>query len=218
MVKWGCNAFVGASPLRVFNGPRLLSSRLYKESTSFFSRRSLSHIQPCFSVVRASLPSPPNDEVDWVIIDMLEEDLASTQRPEGFVEKIQNDAKSLIRVVLRDAAAELSVVLCSDAHIRKLNAQWRGKDVATDVLSFPQDDPDRVVLGDIVISVDTAARQAAERHLELRDELRILLVHGVLHLLGYDHEGEKEGDWLIVSNTILDLRIRTFSSSILPQI
>ena len=54
------------------------------------------------------------------------------------------------------------------------------------MLSFPQDDP--VVLGDLVISVDTAQRQADERGHDLRTELRVLLVHGLLHLLGYDHE------------------------------
>ncbi len=84
------------------------------------------------------------------------------------------------------AGAELSLVLCDDAAIRALNARWRQVDAATDVLSFPQDD--EVVLGDLVISADTAARQAAERGHGLRDELRVLLVHGLLHLLGYDHE------------------------------
>ena len=71
-----------------------------------------------------------------------------------------------------------------------LNGQWRDKPVSTDVLSFPQDDP--VVLGDLVISADTADRQAQERGHDLRDELRILMVHGLLHLLGYDHETSQE--------------------------
>ena len=78
----------------------------------------------------------------------------------------------------------------TDAHIQSLNKTWRGKDEPTDVLSFPGDAPVRIVLalGDLVISLDTAARQAAERGHALRDECRVLLVHGVLHLLGFDHE------------------------------
>lgn len=101
--------------------------------------------------------------------------------------------------MLRDSAVELSLVLCTDAHIRSLNSQWRGMDKATDVLSFPQGDPDLVVLGDLVISLETAERQAMERGYALRDEVRVLLVHGLLHLMGYDHEGKKEGDWLVMA-------------------
>lgn len=98
---------------------------------------------------------------------------------------VEQDAQDLMAAAkLLDC--ELSLVLCSDAFIAPLNGQWRDKPVATDVLSFPQDDP--VVLGDLVISVDTADRQAQERCHGLRDELRILMVHGLLHLLGYDHE------------------------------
>jgi len=76
--------------------------------------------------------------------------------------------------------------LCDDAHICELNSEWRGIDAPTDVLSFPMDDPQ--LLGDLVISLPTASRQAKERSYGLRDELRILMVHGVLHLLGYDHD------------------------------
>lgn len=93
------------------------------------------------------------------------------------------------------AAGELSVVLTGDEEIRRLNAAYRGKDSPTDVLSFPAGtDPGGhpPVLGDVVISVETAARQAAERSVPLREEVRFLLVHGVLHLLGYDHERSRE--------------------------
>ncbi len=99
------------------------------------------------------------------------------------------DAEALLAALeLEDA--ELSVVLCDDARIAELNAAWRGVDGPTDVLSFPQEDAQ--VLGDLVISLDTAARQASERSHGLQDELRILLVHGVLHLLGFDHERDLE--------------------------
>ena len=94
---------------------------------------------------------------------------------------------------------ELSLVLCDDAFIHPLNRDWRGKDRPTDVLSFAQRegeeaDPDDNVLGDVIISVETAARQADERGHALAIELRILLVHGVLHLLGYDHEVDEEAE------------------------
>ena len=105
------------------------------------------------------------------------------------LEGVEADATALLAAA-RCADCELSLVLCSDAWIRPLNKQWRDKDVATDVLSFPQDD--EVILGDLVVSLDTAARQADERGTSLRDEVRVLLVHGLLHLLGYDHETTEE--------------------------
>ena len=83
--------------------------------------------------------------------------------------------------------AELSVVLCDDGFIRALNAQWRQRDVATDVLSFPQDGPGGPVLGDVVISVETGVRQAEALGHALQHELRVLLIHGLCHLLGHDH-------------------------------
>jgi len=84
---------------------------------------------------------------------------------------------------------ELSVALCSDEYIRSLNAGYRQKDSATDVLSFPAESfGPMVVLGDVIVSVDTASAQAREVGHGLRDECRVLLVHGLLHLLGFDHE------------------------------
>jgi probable rRNA maturation factor len=77
----------------------------------------------------------------------------------------------------------------TDPEIQILNRQYRGKDKPTDVLSFPLADAlQPFLLGDVVISVETAARQAQRRGHSLREELQILLVHGILHLLGYDHE------------------------------
>ena len=88
---------------------------------------------------------------------------------------------------------ELSVALCTDAHIRALNAEWRGKDAATDVLSFPAEAFGEVtVLGDCVVSVDTAARQARDLGHALADECRVLLAHGIAHLAGMDHEDGEE--------------------------
>ncbi|KAJ9701879.1 hypothetical protein PVL29_003902 [Vitis rotundifolia] len=93
---------------------------------------------------------------------------------------------------------ELSVLLCNDEFIRKLNKEWRDEDHATDVLSMSQHIPELklpiLMLGDIVISVETAARQAEERGHTLIDEIRILMVHGLLHLLGFDHEISDEAE------------------------
>ncbi len=88
---------------------------------------------------------------------------------------------------------ELSILVVSDRDIRRLNRRWRNKDVATDVLSFPAGDspaPPRAlaVLGDVVISFDTAVRRVRRSGAALQDELDRYLVHGLLHLLGYDHE------------------------------
>jgi probable rRNA maturation factor len=92
--------------------------------------------------------------------------------------------------------AELSVMLADDATVRELNHRYRDTDAATDVLSFSQAEGDDFAqpegtaphLGDVIISVDTARRQATEFGVPLQDEVAHLLVHGVLHLLGYDHE------------------------------
>ncbi|KAJ0030007.1 hypothetical protein Pint_12887 [Pistacia integerrima] len=93
---------------------------------------------------------------------------------------------------------ELSILLCNDDFIRKLNKEWRDEDHATDVLSMSQHVPELklpvLMLGDIVISVETAARQAEERGHSLLDEIRILMVHGLLHLLGFDHEISEEAE------------------------
>jgi len=88
--------------------------------------------------------------------------------------------------------AELSVLLVSDREMRRLNCAYRGADRPTDVLSFAQQEgggaAPRDLLGDVVISVDTARRQAAARGASVERETDRLLIHGLLHLLGYDHE------------------------------
>ncbi len=87
---------------------------------------------------------------------------------------------------------EISVVFCDDPYIQALNAQYRGKDKPTDVLSFAQEDPE--ILGDVVLSVPTADRQAKAAGWPLEHEIALLGVHGLLHLLGYDDETEA-GAW-----------------------
>ena len=96
---------------------------------------------------------------------------------------------------------ELSVMLTDDEAVPALNKLYRKKDAATDVLSFEQGEWDWNVkdgdgapehLGDVVISMDTAGRQAVEDGVTLQDEVSHLLVHGILHLLGYDHERKRD--------------------------
>jgi probable rRNA maturation factor len=89
--------------------------------------------------------------------------------------------------------AALTVVFVSDRTMRVINRQWRHKRGTTDVLSFsseqsPWEEEAEATLGDVVISVEQAARQAAEHGLSLDDEIAQLILHGVLHLCGYDHE------------------------------
>jgi probable rRNA maturation factor len=91
---------------------------------------------------------------------------------------------SLRRPAVGDAS--LSVLLCGDARMRRLNRTWRRKDRPTDVLSFPSDEPG--LLGDVAIDLPYAARQARARGHATKREVQVLLAHGVLHLLGYDHE------------------------------
>ena len=92
-------------------------------------------------------------------------------------------------------AGRVDVLLAGDATVRRLNRQFRGKNKATDVLSFPAlpvaEGGDARLAGDIAISLETAERQAAEFGHTLQDEVRVLLVHGLLHLQGMDHETDE---------------------------
>jgi probable rRNA maturation factor len=101
----------------------------------------------------------------------------------------------LARVAPRAAQGEVAVALVSDARIRALNKQFRRKDEPTDVLSFPNDAAAPRAwhlaprsLGEIAISTVTARRQAREARHSYRSELKVLALHGLLHLLGYDHD------------------------------
>ena len=100
-------------------------------------------------------------------------------------------ARWLRAVAPARARGELSVAIVTDAHIHKLNRAYRGADKPTDVLSFPADTPG--VLGDIVIARGVAASQAREHGHPLTIELRILALHGLLHLIGYDHDDVNDG-------------------------
>jgi probable rRNA maturation factor len=105
---------------------------------------------------------------------------------------LKKRARALLRA-LGHARSELSIALVDDAEIEALNDTWRSQDRPTDVLSFSLLEGEGVdhrgaLLGDVVISVETASAQAALRHRGLDEEVTRLLIHGLLHLLGHDHE------------------------------
>ena len=120
------------------------------------------------------------------------------------------DEASLTRLVDRAVKAafaetglagrsELSLVFSDDAHIQVLNAGWRGKDKPTNVLSFPafpfaQGGPLPPMLGDIVLAAETVAHEAALEDKPVENHITHLVIHGLLHLLGYDHETEAEAE------------------------
>ncbi len=94
-----------------------------------------------------------------------------------------------------DASKTFTVAFVPDSRMKQLNETFRGKQTATDVLSFPHEpdefDPDKSNLGDIVISAQQAQKQALENNLTLEGEIKQLILHGVLHLCGYDHETDE---------------------------
>ena len=109
-------------------------------------------------------------------------------------------ARTLERFLTTAAAAiplrgEVSVLITTDKAVRRLNRQYRGKNKATDVLSFPAAAPGKgrrtQIAGDLAISVDMAARQALALEHSLATELKVLMLHGLLHLAGFDHEVDK---------------------------
>ncbi len=102
-----------------------------------------------------------------------------------------------------ESKSELSIALVDDPEIKILNTQWRGRKSATDVLSFSQREGEASrgrsgLLGDVVISVETAARQAAASHRGLNERVIRLLIHGLLHLIGHDHEEDEEASLMTV--------------------
>ena len=118
-------------------------------------------------------------------------------------QSLKNHAEKFMRALEREDD-ELSILLVDDATIQNLNRQHRNIDSATDVLSFPQMEDDEFIshlLGDVVISVETAKRQASEHQLSLEQELVLLLIHGLLHLLGYDHERSPEEEQVMKEKT-----------------
>jgi rRNA maturation RNase YbeY len=124
----------------------------------------------------------------------------------------KNIGKNKIKTVASTAAemlelkdASITIVMTSDRYIRKINNEFRGHDEPTDVISFSnRDNPFPAVddtseeIGDIYISIDRADRQSQEYRVTLQDELKRLIVHGILHLVGYDHERSDEDEEIML--------------------
>jgi probable rRNA maturation factor len=138
----------------------------------------------------------------------------------------QNQIENTVLVTLKhqdiSLNVDLSIVFADDAHLKQLNHEFLGIDKSTDVLSFPagHTDPDtnRTYLGDVIISLPTAIRQANQAGHPISSEINLLIVHGVLHLLGHDHMslGEKSAMWSaqdeILESLGLDIQSPEFSS------
>jgi probable rRNA maturation factor len=144
---------------------------------------------------RSGVPAPLAVEIDLLVE-------GGDWAPEGELEAMVHGA---VEAVIAETGAiapegsELSVVFSDDAHIRELNAQWRGKDKPTNVLSFPAFPPKLgaalpPLLGDIVLASETVIREAALEGKDVRHHITHLLIHGFLHLLGYDHETGEEAE------------------------
>jgi probable rRNA maturation factor len=111
--------------------------------------------------------------------------------------KYKSSLEKIARLVLKELGvpgdSELSISFTDDIRMRELNLSYRQINRTTDVLSFPQGEgPDFTLLGDIIISLDTARRHSKSYGVTLHEELKKLVIHGVLHLLGHDHKKKKE--------------------------
>jgi probable rRNA maturation factor len=125
---------------------------------------------------------PPEDELRRLVEGAV---LAASRALDGHLESLPHGRGGL-------RGQELSVLFTDDAAIRDLNARYRGKDNPTNVLSFPQ--PPGKLLGDIVLAAETVRREAALAGKQLEEHIAHLVVHGFLHLLGYDHEVDADAE------------------------
>ena len=137
------------------------------------------------------MPSKPKPPLDIAVI-VNDENWPDTLEPLAERAVLEALKQSKAKV---NGAAELSILLTNDAEQHELNQQWRGKDSSTNVLSFPQIEPFGPVvgiLGDITLARETLEREAAEQGVSFEAHFTHLVVHGFLHILGYDHLGDDE--------------------------
>jgi probable rRNA maturation factor len=139
----------------------------------------------------------PDLEPDPALVSISAKHTAASGTPTPQKNLRLPSARTLARFLAEAQAAvrlkgEVTVLLTTDAAIRKLNREFRHKDKATDVLSFPAEGiGSEEIAGDLAISVPTALRQAVELGHPLSTELKVLILHGLLHLAGYDHEADE---------------------------
>lgn len=125
-----------------------------------------------------------------------------------YTQKLEKAVVETLRVIEPGQELDLSIVITDDLGIQKLNNEFRKIDEPTDVLAFPSDEVDydtgRRYLGDVILSFQKAEDQAAAGKHSLEDELQLLVVHGVLHLAGYDHGNTSEKTTMVsLQNSIL---------------
>jgi len=144
--------------------------------------------------------SPPAENRERaLVVDILVESETWGMVPEA-EDIVRRAIAATSKVDFGHRNAELSVLLCDDATIASLNGRWRGKEKPTNVLSFPAPPlqgaaPDeRIPLGDIAIAYETLAREVEESGITVSSHLSHLVVHGFLHLLGYDHHMKDEAE------------------------
>ena len=142
-------------------------------------------------------------------IDLAIADGVECSRPD-IDELVETAIAAAVKVVQPNMPkdAELSIFLADDPTLQSLNKQWRGKDKPTNVLSFPTrgmsvGEPAQTLLGDIVISIDTTKRESALEKRTFNDHFSHLIIHGFLHLFGYDHEAEDEAE--IMESTEIEI-------------
>jgi probable rRNA maturation factor len=131
----------------------------------------------------------------------------------GLEAKYTKTLRKIARLILKELGlpkeSELSINIIGDSQMRELNRKYRGIDRTTDVLSFPQSEgPDFTLLGDILISIETAERHSKSYGVTLHEELKKLIIHGILHLLGHDHKKKKETEIMREKETELGLIVK----------
>lgn len=139
--------------------------------------------------MKIAMPANPPLEIAVIVNDEAWPDTLEARAEEAVLAALKLSGAKV------KGAAELSIVLTNDEEQHALNKQWRGKDSSTNVLSFPQIEPfDPVVgiLGDITLARETVIREAEEQGVSFEDHFTHLVVHGFLHILGYDHLTDEE--------------------------
>ena len=142
------------------------------------------------------------------------EQLDLSEDPNAVSKALETAAQTTLKLADADSSVELTILLTDDAEIQQLNNQFLGLDTPTDVLSFPAGELDpeseALYLGDIVISVPRAQAQAEAGGHPYMEEMQLLVVHGVLHLLGHDHGemDEKARMWALQSKALTELGCR----------
>tara|TARA_B100000700_G_scaffold176805_1_gene195479 strand:- start:299 stop:865 length:567 start_codon:yes stop_codon:yes gene_type:complete len=154
--------------------------------------------------------------LDCETLDLISNSSQWNQEIDSWIRFIQlNEEFKCPEIVRKASQLSLGLELTNDQKILDLNHAWLGQSKSTDVLSFPIIDEtsfgishECIELGDIVISVPTAIRQAKENQIDLSRELRWLATHGLLHLLGWDHsDDESLNKMLLIQEQLLDLRV-----------